>query len=128
MLPVFHKMAKTLIEPNHKLDGDKEDVSIDWERYQQLVGKLIYLLYTRPDIAYAMSVVSQFMHNPKEIHIEAIFRILRYLKWTPDKGIQFRKAEGIKLEIYIDASWAGLVTDRRSTFGYCTFLEGNLVT
>ena len=92
------------------------------------MGKLIYLLYTRPDIAYAMSVVSQFMHNPKEIHIEAIFRILRYLKSTPDKGIQFRKAEGIKLEIYIDASWAGLVTDRRSTFGYCTFLEGNLVT
>ena len=92
------------------------------------MGKLIYLLYTRPDIAYAMSVMSQFMHNPKEIHIEAIFRIPRYLKSTPDKGIQFRKAEGIRLETYINASWAGSVTDRRSTFGYCAFLEGNLVT
>ena len=79
----------TPIDPNHKLDGDKEDMSIDREIYQRLVGNLIYLLHTRLDIAYAVSVVSQFMHNPNEIHIESVFKILRYLKATLGKGIKF---------------------------------------
>ena len=62
---------------------------IDRERYQLLVGKLIYLSHARLDIAYVVSVVSQFMHNPNEIHIESVFKILRYLKATLGKGIKF---------------------------------------
>ncbi|CAL9023566.1 unnamed protein product [Prunus brigantina] len=58
-------------------------------RYQRLVGKLIYLSYTRPDIAYAVSVVSQFMHSPSEDHMGVVMRILRYLKVTPGKGLMF---------------------------------------
>ncbi|RVW29699.1 putative mitochondrial protein [Vitis vinifera] len=116
----------TPIKLNHKLDGDKEDVPMDGERYQWLVGKLIYLSHTRPDKAYAVSVASLFMHNPKEIHIEAVFRILCYLKATPSKGIQFQKAEGIRVEAYTNADWAGSITDRRSTSGHCTFLGDNL--
>ena len=90
------------------------------------MGKLIYSSHTRLDIAYAVSVVSQFMHNPKEIHIEAVFRILRYLKSTLCKGIQFQKAEGIRVEAYTNVDWAGSITDRRSTSGHCTFLGDNL--
>ena len=101
---------------------------IDRERYQLLVGKLIYLSHARLDIAYVVSVVSQFMHNPNEIHIEAIFKILHYLKTTPDKGIQFQKAEGTKLEAYIDVDWVGSVANQILIFSYCTFLGGNLVT
>jgi hypothetical protein len=55
------------------------------ERYQRLVGKLIYLSHTRPDIAYAISVVSQFMHRLSEDHMDVVTRILRYLKSSPEK-------------------------------------------
>ena len=56
----------------------------------------------RLDIAYVVSVASQFMHKPKEIHIEAVFKILHYLKSTPRKGIQFQKARETRLEAYTD--------------------------
>ncbi|KAG8496181.1 hypothetical protein CXB51_009524 [Gossypium anomalum] len=84
--------------------------------------------HTRPDIAYAVGVVSQFMHNPKESHLRAVYQILQYLKGTPGKGILFKKGENLTLEAYTDADYAGSMVDRRSTSGYCTFLGGNLVT
>ena len=68
------------------------------------------------------------MHSPCEEHFEAVFRILRYLKATPEKGLFFGKNQQRGIEVYIDADWAGLITDRRSTSGYCTFIWGNLVT
>ena len=64
-------------------------MKVDQERYQQLVEKLIYLSCNRPCITYVVSIVSQFMHAPKEIHIEAIFKILSSLKSTPDRSIEF---------------------------------------
>ena len=66
------KPSETPIEQNHKLGEATEDAMVDKGRYQRLVGKLIYLSYTRPDIAYAVSVVSQFMHSPKECHLEVV--------------------------------------------------------
>ena len=122
------KPVETPIEQNHRLSEFVEDATVDRESYQKLVGKLIYLSHTRPDIAYAVGVVSQFMHNPKENHLRAVYRILQYLKGTPGKGILFTKGQGITLEAYTDADYAGSVDDRRSTSGYCTFLGGNLVT
>jgi hypothetical protein len=73
-------------------------------------------------------VVSQFMHFPREPHMEAVYRILRYLKSSPGKGLLFSQYDHLKIEAYIDADWAGSITDRRSTSGYCTFVGGNLVT
>ncbi|KAL5567394.1 hypothetical protein UlMin_030558 [Ulmus minor] len=122
------KPADSPIEPNHKLGDDPEKPKVDKERYQRLVGRLIYLSHTRPDIAYAVSVISQFMHAPRENHMEAAYRVLRYLKSAPGKGIIFRKSEKMEVEAYTDADWAGSVMDRRSTSGYCTFIGGNLVT
>ena len=75
-----------------------------------------------------MSVISQFMHNPKDVHFQAAYRVLRYLKSTLRKGILFKKSVELSLEAYIDAGWDGLVVDRRLTLGHCTVLEGNLVT
>lgn len=68
------------------------------------------------------------MHNPKEIHLQAVYRILHYLKGTPRKGILVKKHTKITLEAYIDVDYASSVMDRRSTYGYYTFVEGNLVT
>lgn len=120
--------CETPIDLKHRLDNDEEGTTTDKGQYQRLVGKLIYLAHTRPDIAYAVSVVSQFMHNPKESHLQAVYRLLRYLKTTPGKGVLYKRHGKLELECYTDADYAGAVTDRRSTSGYCTLLGGNLVT
>ncbi|RVW55393.1 Retrovirus-related Pol polyprotein from transposon RE1 [Vitis vinifera] len=104
------KPTETPMDTTVKLEESDGSAPVDKGRYQRLVGKLIYLSHTRPDIGFSVSVVSQFMNNPTEKHMTAVIRILRYLKMTPGKD------------------WAGLVTDRRSTSSYCSFVWGNLVT
>ncbi|WJZ85526.1 hypothetical protein VitviT2T_005054 [Vitis vinifera] len=89
----------------------------------------MYLAHTRPDLAYALSVVSQYMHNPGEQHMNAVMRILRYLKNAPRNRILFTKnVNHQSIEVYTDANWVGAVDDRRLTSGYFTFVSGNLVT
>ena len=121
--------ADTPVEEGLKLCVESNQVPVDKGRYQRLVGRLMYLAHTRPDLAYALSIVSQFMHNPGEQHMNAVMRILRYLKSAPGKGILFTKnIDCQSVEAYTDADWAGAVDDRRSTSGYFTFVGGNLVT
>ena len=98
------------------------------EMYQRLVGRLIYLSHTCPDIAYAMSMVSQFMHQPTEAHMNGVTTIMRYLKTAPRKGLMFSKHTHMDLEGYTYADWAGSITNRLSPSGYFTFVGGNLVT
>ena len=74
------KPIDTPIEVNHHLESTEDQVPANKDQYQKLVGKLIYLSHTRPDIAYVVSVVCRFMHAPREKHMNAVFRILRYLK------------------------------------------------
>ena len=92
------------------------------------MGKLIYLSHTLSDLAFAVSAVSQFMRAPHQAHLDIAYRILRYLKLAPGKGLYFAKHDHLLVEAYSDADWAGSMTDRRSTSGYCTFVGGNLVT
>ncbi|GAV57086.1 hypothetical protein CFOL_v3_00624, partial [Cephalotus follicularis] len=87
-----------------------------------------FISHTQPDIPYAVGVVSQFMHDPRTSHLEAVYKILRYLKSAPGRGILFSKHGHLGLEAFTNADWAGSSDDRRSTSGYCTFLGGNLVT
>jgi len=72
--------------------------------------------------------VSQFIHNPKDLHLQEAHRILHYLKGTLGKGILFKKGDTLTLEAYTYVDYASSVVDRRSAMGYCTFLCGNLVT
>ncbi|RDY02259.1 putative mitochondrial protein, partial [Mucuna pruriens] len=113
------------IEHNHRI-GCEESPTI--EKSQYLMGKLIYLSHTRPDIAYVVSVVSQFMHDPKERNLQAVERILQYLKASLGKGLLFRKEGTLSMEIYTNVDYVGSIVDRRSTFRYYMFLGGNLVT
>ncbi|XP_020584559.1 uncharacterized protein LOC110027457 [Phalaenopsis equestris] len=116
------------IDPNYKLGEAKEEPAVDKGMYQRLVGKLIYLADTRPDIAYSVSMISQFMHDPREPHLQAAYRVLHYLKGNLGKGILFKRNDTLTLEAYTDADYVGSIVDRRSTTRYCTFLGGNLVT
>ena len=122
------KVLETPIEQNHKIVVGSETGTVNKGSYQRLVGRLIYLSHTRPDIAYAVSVANQFMHDPKESHLKVMHKILHYFKGIPSKGILFKKRGKLSLEAYNDVDYAESLVDRRSTSGYCTLLGGNLVT
>ncbi|BBH09537.1 Seven transmembrane MLO family protein [Prunus dulcis] len=108
--------------------GLEGELLLDVGCYQRLVGKLIYLTITRPDIAHVVSLVNQHMHAPRTTHLQAIKRILRYLKGSLGRGILMKKNGNTNIIGYSDADWAGCTVDRKSTTGYCTFVGGNLVT
>jgi hypothetical protein len=121
------RAAATPIDQNHKITAESGE-PVDRERYQRLVGRLLYLCHTRPDIAFAVSVVSRYMHDPRSEHLEAVNRILRYLKGTPGKGLLFESNGHLVVDGYSDADWGSCLDDRRSTSGYCVFVGGNLVS
>jgi hypothetical protein len=77
--------VSTPIDPNRKLCAESGE-PVNRESYQRLVGRLMYLCHTRPDISYAVSVVSRYMHDPRSDHLNVVYRILRYLKSCPGKG------------------------------------------
>ncbi|KOM49185.1 hypothetical protein LR48_Vigan08g001200 [Vigna angularis] len=116
------------MDSNKKLMKDHGEPFSDPERYRRLVGKLIYLTITRPDLSYPVGVVSQFMQNPHIDHWNAVVRILRYVKGNPGHGLLYENKGSTELEGYCDADWAGCPNDRRSTTGYCVLLGGNLVS
>ncbi|GKC71804.1 putative RNA-directed DNA polymerase [Tanacetum coccineum] len=122
------KPADTPMMVNQKLFMEKKAKLADKNRYQRLVGKLIYLSHTRPDIAYAVGVVSRFMHQPQVAHMNAVLRIVRYLKGTAGHGVLFRSNGHLNIQMYTDADWAGDKGTRRSTSGYFSLVGGNLVT
>jgi len=121
-------LLSTPIEENLKLSLHPQQIHTNKERYQRLVGRLMYLVHTRLDLAYILSVISQFMHSPSEEHIKVVTRVLRYLKLSPGKGILFTKGENLNIERFTNVNWVGSIEDRRSTSGYFTFMGGNLVT
>ena len=121
------KPAGTPLERNWKQKILEEDPLVDRDIYQHLVGKLIYPSLTRPDIAFSVNVVNQFMHSPTKRHLEAVNQFLCYLKGTLGKGILFQKSEQRHIEGHVDADWVGAIEDK-STTGYCTKQWRNLVT
>ncbi|XP_071741282.1 uncharacterized protein [Rutidosis leptorrhynchoides] len=91
-------------------------------------GALQYLTFTRPDISYAVQQICLFMHDPREPHLAALRRILRYIHGTMDLGLQLHVSSTTSMVAYSDADWAGCPTTRRSTSGYYVFLGDNLLS
>jgi hypothetical protein len=83
---------------------------------------------TRPDITFAVSVVSQFLNAPCVDHWNAVIRILKYIKSAPGKGLLYENKGNTQVVGYSDADWAGSPADRRSTSGYCVLIGGNLIS
>ncbi|XP_071916283.1 uncharacterized protein [Coffea arabica] len=121
------KPTSTPMIPNLQLTKEGELLE-DPGRYRRFVGKLNYLTVTHPDIAYSVSVVSQYMSNPTVNHWAAVEQNLCYLKGAPGRGILYKNHGHTRIECFSDADWAGSKVDRRSTTGYCVFLGGNLVS
>jgi hypothetical protein len=122
------KTCATPADTQSKLSSSGEPVS-DPTLYRSLVGALQYLTFTRPDITYAVQQVCLHMHDPREPHLAAAKRILRYLQGTPDLGLFIDRASSpTTLTIYTDADWAGCPETRRSTSGFAVFLGTSLVS
>ena len=100
----------------------------DPERYRRLVGKLNYLTVTRHDIAHSVSVVSQYMSFLNVDNWAVVEHILCYLKAALGRGILYSNHGHNRVECFTNANWARLKEDRRSTSGYCVFVDGNLVS
>lgn len=91
---------------------------MDSTTYRQLIGSLIYLTNTRPDLSYAVSILSRFMQEPRDSHWNAAKRVLRYIQGTKDFGLLYTKTKNFVLGGYSDADFAGSIDDRASTSGY----------
>ncbi|XP_050212336.1 uncharacterized mitochondrial protein AtMg00810-like [Mercurialis annua] len=122
------KPVSIQIKVNHKLIHHSENLLENPTSYRQLVGKLLYLTLTRPDITYAVHVLTQFMDKPAEIHFRAALRVLKYLKGSPGQGLLFYSTSTLHLSAYCDSDWAGCLETRRSLTGYCIFLGTSLIS
>ena len=91
------------MEPNHKLALATGSPSVDGGQYRRLIGHLIYLTITRPDLCYAVHIFSQFMQAPRAEHMHAAGRVLRYIKGTPDCGILLSTQNDLRLVSYCDS-------------------------
>lgn len=100
----------------------------DSKEYRMIVGSLLYLAFTRPDIAYAVNKISQYMHQPTIDHYQAAKRVLRYLSGTPTHGISFPFDSSFSLHAYFDTDWAGDIDDYISTNAYNTYLGHNPIS
>lgn len=123
------KPVASPVDISLKLTADDEVNAQATVPYREAVGALMHLMCaTRPDIAFAVGMVSRFMESPKEMHWTAVKRILRYLKGTKSIGVRFDPSVGLDFKGFSDADWAGDVTDRKSTSGFVFQLVGGPIS
>ncbi|RVW64125.1 Retrovirus-related Pol polyprotein from transposon RE1 [Vitis vinifera] len=116
------------MEVNVKYKKDEGDLLDVPTLYWRLVGSLIYLTTTRPDISYVVYQVSQFMTSPRHLHLAAVRRIIRYLRGSPTRGLFFPTGSSLQLVTYSDADWARCPDTCRSTTSWCIFLGDALIS
>ena len=122
------KVVSTSLEMNARLTLLDGTLLSDATLYRQLVGSLVYLTVTRPDIAYAVHLVIQFLAAPHSTYYVAVIHILRYIKGTMFHGLHFSAHSTLDLCAYSDANQAGDPTDRHSTTSFCFFLGDSLIS
>ena len=122
------KQVSTPMSTTLKLTKDENGVKVDTTLYRSMIGSLLYLTASRPDICYSVGVCARYQSNPMESHVSAVKRIIRYVNSTSDYGIWYSKDTNSNLACFSDADWAGNADDRKSTSGGCFFLGNNLVS
>ncbi|XP_071695434.1 uncharacterized mitochondrial protein AtMg00810-like [Rutidosis leptorrhynchoides] len=121
------RSIKTPVDTNGKMSTNGPSY-FDPTEFRSLAGALQYLTFTRPDISYAVQQICLHMHDPKECHMQALRRIIRYIHGTKSHGLQLTESSLSSLVSYTDADWGGCPDTRRSTTEYCVLFGGNLVS
>ncbi len=122
------KHKRTPAATHLKLTKDQNGVNVDQSLYRSMIGSLLYLTASRPDITFAVGVCARYQAEPKISHLTQVKRILKYVNGTCDYGILYTHGESTTLIGYCDADWAGSADDRKSTSGACFFLGNNLIS
>lgn len=120
--------AGSPMDQNHRLSKAQGDLLPDPERFRRLVGRLIYLLASRPDLAYSVHILSQFMQKPREEHWFAALKVVRYLKGTIGQGVLFRADTTFTVTGWCDADWGACSLSRRSLTGWIIQLGSSPIT
>ncbi|KAI3814174.1 hypothetical protein L1987_18921 [Smallanthus sonchifolius] len=118
----------TPIPVNHKLDSDSKGKEVDYRLYRGMIGSLMYLTVSRPDIMFAICLCLRFQSKPKESHLIAVKRIFRYLKGKPRLGLWYPNNSDFDFKAFTDSDYGGCGLDRKSTSGGCQFLGNRLVS
>jgi hypothetical protein len=123
------KPIKTPMGTNGHLDLDMGGKSVDQKVYRSImIGSLLYLCASRPDIMLSVCMCARFQANSKEVHLRAVKRIMRYLVYTPKFGLWYPKGSTFDLIGYSDVDYVGCKIDRKSTSGTYQFLGRSLVS
>ncbi|XP_019173489.1 PREDICTED: uncharacterized protein LOC109169046 [Ipomoea nil] len=122
------KPLATPASPSTQAASHDSDAFEDPTPYRQLVGSLMYLLITRPDLAYSVNRLCQFMHNPAQGYWGALKRVFRYVKGSLDIGLRITPSVVPVLHAFSDSDWVGCSVDQKSTGGYAVFLGPNLLS
>ena len=124
------KPCSTPVDTQAKVSATEGPPVADPTAFRSLAGALQYLTFTRPDISYAVQQICLHKHDPREPHLTALKRTLRYLRGTLDFGLLLllRRSASTDLAVYTDADWAGCPDTRHSTSGYTIFLGDNLIS
>ncbi|GJR17286.1 hypothetical protein Tco_0965813 [Tanacetum coccineum] len=113
---------KNPMSSDTKLMKDEECKSVDSTKYRGMIGSLLYLTTSRPDLMFSVCLCDHFQEDPKTSHLEAVKLIFRYIKGTTHLGLCYPKGTGIETIVYADSDHAGDYVDRKSTSGTCTFV------
>lgn len=116
------------MDPRAHLNATDGEVLTDISQYRRLIGRLLYLTLSRPDIAFAVHKLSQFIAQPRTPHLHAVHHLLRYLNNKPGQGIFFSSSSQLHLKAFSDADWGACHDSRKSTTGFCIFLGESLVS
>ena len=116
------KISKTAMSTTTRLNKDENGKSVDEKQFRGMIGSLLYLTASRPDIIFATCLCARFQSSPRESHLNAIKRILKYLSGSLHLGLWYRKSSSFDLISYSDANFVGSLLDRKNTSGTCQFL------
>ncbi|XP_059451093.1 uncharacterized mitochondrial protein AtMg00240-like [Corylus avellana] len=119
--------AKTPASISMKLLVNLTGNSVDQTLYRSMIGNLLYLTTSRPDISFSVGVCDSFQVNSKESHLTAVKRVIHYVNGTVNYGIWYFRSTNLNLEGYSDADWAGCADDRKSASGGCFYVGTNLM-
>ncbi|XP_055800317.1 secreted RxLR effector protein 161-like [Solanum dulcamara] len=126
--PLESRSKLTTVEYDKAVGAERDEALEEVSKYQRLIGRLLYVTITRPDISFSVQTLSQFMQEPKTSHWEATIRVVRYLKNAPVQGLIFREKPTQEITYWCDSDWVACPNIIRSITGYAIKFGESLIS